>query len=316
MADDKNAQLSDQTHPASELRFDTGFTAQPGNVVDLAPGVARVVAPNAGPYTFTGTNTYLIGTERVFVLDAGPQNEAHLTAVERAIAGRPVEAILLTHTHRDHSDLARQMGKLFNSPIWFGGKHRLSRPLHWLEINVLAGSCDWQLEPDRVLADGDRIAAGETRLQVIETPGHCANHLSFGLEGTDYLFSGDHVMGWNSTLVATPDGDMGAYFASLDKLIDAPWGTYLPGHGGPIIGAHRFATALKAHREMRNGQIEKAVAEGARKIGAIVDKLYPGVPPATRRAAKMTVLAHAEYLGAAGRLRLDWQWGRVRVRPA
>lgn len=316
MADDENAQISARTLPVAGLNFDTRFTVTPGVATEVAPGIVRVVAPNAGPYTFTGTNTYLIGTQTLFILDAGPDDERHLAAVERAVAGRAIEAILLTHTHRDHSDLARRMGDKFNAPLWFGGKHRLSRPLHRLEINVLAGSCDWRLEPDRVLVDGDRISAGEAELQVIETPGHCANHISFGLEGTDYLFSGDHVMGWNSTLVATPDGDMGAYLASLDRLADASWNTYLPGHGGPIANAHQFTSALKTHREMRNGQIEQAVAQGARKISEIVDRLYPGVPMATRRAAAMTVLAHAEYQARAGRIRLDWRWGRARIRPA
>lgn len=316
MADTLKAGRNDGLPPApAKLAFDTDFSPTAGELVELAPGISRIVGPNAGPYTFTGTNTYLIGDGPLVVLDPGPDVPRHLEAIMEAIGARQVMAILLTHTHRDHSASATRISRRIGAPIWFGGQHRLSRPQHRFEFNVLAGSCDWDLVPDRVLNDSEEISVGAHKLRVMATPGHCSNHLSFGVADTDYLFSGDHVMGWNSTLVATPDGDMSDYFQSLDRLIDSPWVHYLPGHGGPISDGRRTAQALKAHRDMRNTQIVEAVDAGARRVLQIVTRLYPGVPRATRRAAAMTVLAHVEHLARDKRLEIKWRWGRVHIKP-
>lgn len=297
------------------LQFNVDIHPEPGRAEHLADGIVRLVAPNAGPYTFTGTNTYLIGSEPLFVLDPGPEDQQHFDAIVKAIDGRTVAAILLTHTHVDHSTLVPRLCKRLEAPIWFGGAHCLSRPKRLFEINVLAGSCDWRLRPDRTLVDGDQITAGAVALEVVATPGHCANHLSFGIKGQSHLFSGDHIMGWNSTLVATPDGDMGDYFASLDRLITADWDHYLPGHGDQISNGRDHARALKRHREMRNAQIVDAVSAGASRLADIVDTIYSEVPPATRRAAAMTVMAHIEHLARAGNLNLTWRWGKARISP-
>ncbi|WP_127752243.1 MBL fold metallo-hydrolase [Devosia sp. 1566] len=287
-----------------KLVFERSFDSQTGKTVAVAPGLMRVTAPNASPYTFTGTNSFLVGHEQLALIDPGPDDSAHRTALEQAIAGRPVSAIILTHTHRDHSAGAAQLAAELNAPLWFGGAHRLSRPLRAGETNALRRSSDWELQPDRVLRDGETILAGDLELLVHTTPGHCANHLAFGLTGTDTVLTGDHVMGWNSTLVASPDGSMADYLQSLEKLIALPYRRYVPAHGGPIEDGPSYARALLAHRQERNRQIIAAVEQGARSIPAIVRALYPDVSLPVRRAAAMTVGAQLEYLADLGRLRL------------
>ncbi|MGV8856202.1 MAG: MBL fold metallo-hydrolase [Devosia sp.] len=293
---------------AATLTFNTAFDPQTGNGVSLAPGLVRVTAPNASAYTFTGTNSLLIGHERLALLDPGPDDPRHLAALRQAIAGRPLEAIILTHTHRDHSAAAARLAREFTVPLWFGGRHRLSRPLRRFEINPLARSCDWDLVPDRTLADGEIITAGDMTLSVHTTPGHCANHLAFGLG--DDLLSGDHVMGWNSTLVAVPDGSMADYLASLDKVIALPQRRYVPAHGGEIMDGPAYAQALRAHRQLRNEQVVAAVSRGARSVGAIVRAIYPSQSLLVRRAAGLTITAHLEYLQALGQVQLSRRpWG-------
>jgi glyoxylase-like metal-dependent hydrolase (beta-lactamase superfamily II) len=287
--------------PAS-LVFDKDFVPETGTPVAVAPGVTRVTAPNAGPYTFTGTNSFLIGEKRLLLVDPGPDEARHAEALTAAIAGRPVEAILLTHTHRDHSALAPEMVRRLDAPLWFGGPHRLSRPARKGEINAVDASSDWALRPDRTLADGERIGVDGMEIEVIATPGHCANHLAYGLVGTDVLLTGDHIMGWSSTLVSVPDGSMGDYLASLDRVLATSYRRYLPAHGGAIEDGPAYARALKAHREARNGEVVEAVRAGARSVGAITRRVYPGLAPMLVPAARMTVAAHVDYLEAHGAL--------------
>lgn len=287
---------------AARLVFQTQFDPQTGEAVPVAAGIVRITAPNASAYTFTGTNSFLLGHERLALVDPGPDNPRHIAALHRAIAGRTVETIVLTHTHRDHSAAAARMAREFQAPLWFGGRHRLSRPLHRFERNPLRRSCDWDLIPDRTLLDGETIPAGDISATVHATPGHCANHLAFAIG--DDLLSGDHVMGWNSTLVAVPDGSMADYFSSLDKVIALPQRRYLPAHGGPIADGISHALALKAHRQMRNEQVVAAVRNGAGSVSAVVDAIYPTQPLPVRLAARMTITAHVEYLEAQALLRV------------
>ena len=286
------------------LVFDTGFAPQTGHLVEILPGIGRVTAPNAGPYTFTGTNSFIIGFDRVAVLDPGPNDPRHLDALKAAIAGRPVEAIILTHTHKDHSALAATLQAETTAPLWFVGPHRLSRPPHLFEMNALARDCDWRLVPDLTFFDGEAFTAGGVELTAIATPGHCANHLCFGITGTGWLLSGDHIMGWNSTLVAVPDGSMADYLASLRKVIALPYEHYLPAHGGPIESGPAYARALLAHRELRNRQVVEAVNAGARTVGALLDRIYPTLKTELRFAARLTLRAHIEYLDAQGAIRM------------
>ncbi|MBJ3784966.1 MBL fold metallo-hydrolase [Devosia sediminis] len=289
---------------SSAPRYSTEFDPETGLAVPVDEGIVRVTAPNASAYTFTGTNTFLLGHHRLALVDPGPVDAAHEAALMSAIAGRPVTAILLTHTHRDHSAAAKRFSETLGAPLWFGGPHRLSRPLRRFEINPIRKSCDWDLVPDRILADGEEIEAGDMRLSVLATPGHCANHLAFGVLGTDDLLSGDHVMGWNSTLVSVPDGSMADYLRSLDKVIALPYRRYLPAHGGEIADGRAHARALKNHRKMRNAQVLEAVRGGARTVTAVVDGIYPRQPIKVRMAARMTMMAHVEYLEELGQLRV------------
>lgn len=301
------------TPPA--LVFDTSFAPETGQPVVVLPGVVRVTAPNAGPYTFTGTNSFILGADPVAILDPGPADTRHRAALMAAVGGRTVEAILLTHTHKDHSSLAASLGAETGAPLWFAGPHRLSRTPRLFEMNTLARECDWGLNPDRTFFDGESFEAGGLALTAIATPGHCANHMCYALAGADWLFSGDHVMGWNSTLVAVPDGSMADYLASLRKLIALPYAHYLPAHGGPIADAPGYTRALLAHRQLRNRQIADAVAKGARRIGQLLDQIYPTLPARLRMAAALTLRAHVEYLEAQGLIRVRHGLFGTRLSP-
>lgn len=301
---------------ATQLSFTTQFDAQTSLAVAVAPGISRVTAPNAGPYTFTGTNTYLVGHAELALIDPGPRSAQHLAALRAAIGGRKVTAVILTHTHKDHCALVPELLRaLGGPPLWFGGRHRPSRPARLFEAIETLISSHLSLVPDRILNEDERILNGGVTLRVVRTPGHCANHLAFGVEGTDMLFSGDHVMGWSSTLIAVPDGSLADYFASLEKLIALPYATYLPGHGGPIADGRAHARALLDHRQARNRQIVAAVEAGARTLGDLLAAVYPGLAGALRPAARMTLTAHAEYLADAGALRLWRGLGGLRVAP-
>jgi glyoxylase-like metal-dependent hydrolase (beta-lactamase superfamily II) len=298
------------------LPLNTRFEPQTGQLVEVAAGIGRVTAPNSGPYTFTGTNSFIIGTERVAVLDPGPDDPRHAAALQAAIAGRPLVAVLLTHTHHDHSASAGRLRDETGAPLWFGGPHRLSRPKHAFEINTLSGDSDWELVPDRTLHDGDTVQIDGLTLTTVTTPGHCANHLCFGVDGTDLLLSGDHVMGWNSTLVSVPDGSMADYLTSLRKVIALPKTRYVPAHGGPIEDGPAFARALLSHRELRNRQVVDGVNAGARTIDDLLAKIYPVLATNLRFAAALTLQAHVEYLADNGDIEMHRGPFGVRLSPA
>lgn len=287
---------------ASSLSFDTDFDPRTGEAVAVAPRLLRVTAGNRGPFTFTGTNSFILGEERLVVVDPGPADDRHLAALLAAIGGRPVEAILLTHTHRDHSDLAPRLKAATGAPLWFEGRHRPSRRRRPLERDWVRGEADEALVPDRELKDGEMLDLAGLRIEVIATPGHCANHLCFGLSSTGDLLSGDHVMGWSSSMIAVPDGSMADYLASLRKVAALPYPRYLPAHGGPIGDGPSAALSLLRHRELRNEQVVRAVEAGARGIGALRRKIYPALALALIPAARMTLLAHVEYLAVQGRI--------------
>jgi glyoxylase-like metal-dependent hydrolase (beta-lactamase superfamily II) len=284
------------------LTFNRSFDPTHGTPVEIAPGIRRLTAPNPGAYTFHGTNTYLVGTDRLVIIDPGPDDPAHLAAILHAAAGASVTHILVTHTHRDHSPAARPLAAATNASILGAAPHVFARPLHLGETNPLDAAADLDHRPDQPLADGETLAAPAGRFIAVATPGHAANHLAFALEGSGHLFSGDHVMAWSTSIVAPPDGSMADYMASLDRVAARPESIYLPGHGGPVHDAASFVEGLKAHRHAREAAVLAALARGARTIPEIVRDVYTDVDPKLWPAAGLSVFAQLEWLVQKGRV--------------
>jgi glyoxylase-like metal-dependent hydrolase (beta-lactamase superfamily II) len=264
----------------------------------LEPGIARVLAHNPSAFTYYGTQTYLVGEREVAVIDPGPDLPEHLDVLERAIAGRPVVAIMCTHTHRDHSPAARPVAEVTGAPV-VG-----CAPLALETVGPRAdASFDGDYSPDRILGDGDSIAVDAKPITAVATPGHTSNHLCFAYEGA--LFSGDHVMGWSTTVVVPPDGDMAAYMASLDKLRQRDDRVYYPAHGAPVTNPKQYVRGLIGHRLQREKQILKLVGEQPRPIPDIVASAYPGLDPRLVTAAGGSVYAHLLDLERRGLVQQD-----------
>ncbi len=281
-------------------KFRTEFDPQYGEAVEMVPGLSRITCNNPSPFTFHGTNTYLLGVDRVAVIDPGPADDDHLEAIIQAIGGRNVSHILVTHTHVDHSPLARPLAEKTGAKIFAEGRHRPSRPLNTGEINFLDASGDLEFEPDIYLNHGDIIEGDGWGLNSIFTPGHTANHMAFGWIGTDYLFPGDHVMAWATSIVAPPDGAMVDYMESLNTLLAQPQQIYFPGHGGRLEKAHKFVRALRTHRKMRERAILEQVQKGRETIPDMVAVIYRTTDKKLHGAAGLSVLAHLEDLVARG----------------
>ncbi|NLH81869.1 MAG: MBL fold metallo-hydrolase, partial [Phyllobacteriaceae bacterium] len=232
----------------SPLTFDRVFEPRHGEAVRLSPRVARVTANNPGPFTFHGTNTFLVGTTEIAVIDPGPDDPTHVAAILAAVGSAKVTAILVTHTHRDHSPAAKALRAATGAPVLGEGPHRPARPLDLGEINPMDASSEGDFVPDRVLADGDVVAGPDWTLEAIATPGHTANHLCFALREEATLFTGDHVMAWSTSIVAPPDGAMVDYMASLRRLMGRDDRLFLPAHGAGIADPLPFLAGLEAHR--------------------------------------------------------------------
>ncbi|MEM8771826.1 MAG: MBL fold metallo-hydrolase [Pseudomonadota bacterium] len=268
----------------------------------LAPGVQRVIADNSGPFTYTGTGTYLIGEASIAVIDPGPDDPDHLDAIERTANG-PITHILITHTHRDHCAGARTLAMRTGAPIFGYGAHPV-RHAH-ADAPALDEGADYAYAPDETLRDGDTIEGEGWTIEAVHTPGHLSNHLCFALPAAKALFTGDHVMGWATTVVAPPDGDMTAYLASLDKLLARDDEIYFPTHGAPISNPKAFARAVRAHRLMRDGQIMEQLRQGRTQIKDMTTAMYADVDPRLHGAAALNVLAHLIRLVEIGKARCD-----------
>lgn len=282
------------------LAFNTEFSPAYGEAVDIAPGVRRLTVNNPGPFTFHGTNSYVVGTETLAVIDPGPDDDAHFQGLAAAIGGRPVSHIFVSHTHRDHSPLSARLKAATGATIVAEGPHRPARPLAIGEINPLDASADTDFEPDLAIADGQTISGDGWAMTAIATPGHTANHMAFALEGTGILFSADHVMAWATSIVAPPDGAMADYMGSLDRLLTRDDEVFLPGHGGRIREPAKFVRGLKAHRKMRERAVLERIRTGDRTIGEMVRAIYRETDPRLHGAAGLSVLAHLEDLVTRG----------------
>lgn len=288
-----------------KISFRTEFDPAHGQSVPVGDNILRITAPNPGPFTFHGTNSYVLGARSVAVIDPGPEDEAHLAALLSAIGGRDVSHILVTHTHVDHSPLARRLSRITGAPILAQGPHRAARDLHIGEANPLDASADREFQPDQALRHGEVIGGQDWRLEAIFTPGHTANHMVFALADGGIVFSGDHVMAWATSIVAPPDGSMSDYMASLETLMGRAEGLYLPGHGGRLENAREFVRALRTHRKMREAAILARIRAGDRTIGKIVEAIYRDTDPRLHGAAALSVLAHIEDLLSGGRIASD-----------
>ena len=259
----------------------------------VEPGIARVLARNPSAFTYTGTQSYLVGEAEVAVIDPGPAEAEHVAALVEAVGGRPVVAIVCTHTHRDHSPAARPLAQATGAPI-IG-----CAPLSLEEVGPRAdASFDGDYVPDRVLGDGEWIAVDGHELTAVATPGHTSNHLCYAYRGA--LLTGDHVMGWSTTVVVPPDGDMADYMASLDKIRGREDRIYYPAHGPAVTKPQQLVRGMIGHRMQRERQILRLIGEGASTIPAIVAGAYPGLDQRLVPAAGGTVLAHLVDLDRRG----------------
>lgn len=287
------------------LEFNRDFDPRHGEAVRLSPLVRRITAANPGPFTFHGTNTFLVGNGTVAVIDPGPDDPDHVAAILKALEGETVSHILVTHTHRDHSPAAAPLQAVTGAPILAEGPHRPARPLNIGELNPLDASSDTDFAPDRALADGERITGDGFTFEAVATPGHTANHMAFALIEEDSLFCGDHVMAWSTSIVAPPDGAMVDYMASLERLIARGDRRLYPAHGAPIDDPRDFLIGLREHRIGREAAILERIAAGDRRIADMVRVIYAEVDQRLHGAAGLSVLAHIEDLVARGRLRTD-----------
>ncbi|TFU03581.1 MBL fold metallo-hydrolase [Polymorphobacter arshaanensis] len=259
-----------------------------GRIEQLTPLIRRVLAKNPSPFTYIGTGTYIIGGgDTVAVIDPGPAEPAHVAALIDAVAGKTVSHIAITHTHMDHSPAAPALAAATGARI-VG-----CMPLVLSDDGPRADAgFDATYAPDAVMADGDSISGPDWTLTALHTPGHTSNHLCFALAQEKALFTGDHVMGWSTTVVAPPDGDMAAYMASLKLLLDRDDAIYYPTHGDPVTDPQRFARGLITHRKQRENQIMKLLGEAPQSIPAMVAVMYAMVDKKLHPAAGRSVLAH------------------------
>jgi glyoxylase-like metal-dependent hydrolase (beta-lactamase superfamily II) len=300
------------------LRFLTEFDPRYGEAVDVSSGVVRVVAENPSKYTAWGTGTYVVGDREVAVIDPGPALGTHIDALLAALEGRRVTHVLVTHTHADHSPAAAAISAATGAPTYgFGphpadataGDHRTTGD-HATGDDQTADdaetdeSGDRAFEPDVAVRDGDVLAGDGFRFECLHTPGHISNHICYAEAERGLLFSGDHVMGWSTTVVSPPDGDMAAYVANLDRLLDRRAegrdGTYLPTHGPPITDPGPYVEALVEHRRARDRQILELLDGGARTVDDLVAVMYADVRPELHAPAGRSVLAHLLALQRAG----------------
>jgi glyoxylase-like metal-dependent hydrolase (beta-lactamase superfamily II) len=292
---------------SAELAFNRNIDVDYGVAEIMAPGVRRVVADNPGPYTFLGTNTYVVGSGHVAIIDPGPADERHLKAIADAIKGERLAYILVTHSHRDHCDGARPLQAMLGGEIVAFGPTGTTRGAG---IPGLGDAfVDPAFVPDRAVKDGEIVKGKNFALDVLHMPGHAPDHLCFALVGKRTVFTGDHVMGWNTTAIAPPEGNMAAFLASLERLMARHDKMFLPAHGGRIQTPQRVVKAYIMHRQWREQTILACLDEGIGTIPRIVARLYGTLDANLKGAAALSVRAHLDHLierGLAMAEGADW----------
>ncbi|MFM9865551.1 MAG: MBL fold metallo-hydrolase [Micropepsaceae bacterium] len=285
-----------------KLPVDRTYDAAYGQPIELSPLIRRVCAENPNAFTFKGTGTYIVGRGRVAVIDPGPLLDAHVEALLKAVKGETVTHILITHTHNDHSPAAAPLKAATGAKTYGFGPHGAGKKQDGVDVEE---GGDMGFRPDVTLHDGDTIEGEGWTFDALFTPGHTSNHICFGLREEKALFPGDHVMGWSTTVIAPPDGDMAQYFASLDKLTNRDDRLYYPTHGNPIPNPQSFVRTLIEHRHARELQIEECLKHGLTRIPDIVAVIYSEIDKSLHPAASMSVLAHLQHMVATGRAATD-----------
>lgn len=258
-----------------------------GNCDKISPLIRRIIANNPGPFTFTGTGTYIIGTENLAIIDPGPIDQKHFDAIVKSTKGQTITHILLTHNHNDHSPLAKKIKEETGAKIYFKNISNYIETEDQFEEGY-----DKDIKGDIELSDGDIIETDEWTLEAIHTPGHTSNHICYSLAEEDVLFSGDHVMGWSTTVIVPPDGNMNDYINSLKKLLMRSENNYYPTHGPIIERAKELVSKYIEHRMEREKQITEAIKLGNKKIPDMVKIIYKDVDIGLHPAAAMSTLAH------------------------
>ena len=270
-----------------ELEFDYG------TVMQLAPGIRRVIANNPGPFTFHGTGTYILGTGKVAVIDPGPNDETHIDAILAGLPGEEVSHILVTHTHMDHSPGCRPLQARTGAPTYAYGPHGAGKIEQGVQVEE-GGYMDFV--PDYLVTHGDIIRGADWTVECVYTPGHTSNHLCFALQEQKALFTGDHVMGWSTSIISPPDGDMADYMQSLELLLERDDEIYWPTHGPSIIDPKTHVRAYIDHRLEREQQILSCIDQGTYQIRDMVPLMYRDTPEFMYPAAARSVLAAMENL--------------------
>jgi glyoxylase-like metal-dependent hydrolase (beta-lactamase superfamily II) len=284
------------------LNFDRNFDVEPGAAEKLSPLIRRVLADNPGPFTFKGTASFIIGHGEVAIIDPGPDNDAHFAALLAAVKGENVRHILVTHSHLDHSPLARRLQKATGAAIVghelvYGQNRQNSDGLR------LDASIDADFDPDIKFRHGEEIAGPGWTLEAVFTPGHMSNHMSYALQEEKTLFCGDHVMAWATSVIAPPDGNMGQYLASLRLLLERDDVIYHPAHGPAREDPKTLVRAYLVHRKMREEAIISRLKAGDHSIEDIVRANYADIDPRLHAAARLSTLAHIEHLIERGLVR-------------
>ena len=290
------------------IPFIREFDAKYESEVRVSPLISRIVADNPGPFTFKGTGVYIVGKDEVAVIDPGPDDASHVDALKRALEGRRVTHILVTHTHADHSPAAKPLKEWSGAKTYAVGPHGSGK----LDdgVRVEEGG-DMQFAPDVRVKDGEIIRGNGFTFECVFTPGHTSNHMCYALKEENALFTGDHVMGWSTTVVTPPDGDMTQYMASVKKLMARSDATLYPTHGAPVTDPKPFLAAYLEHRLDRERQILACIREGLPTIPQMVARMYADVDKRLHPAASRSVLAHLIQLEQEGRVVNDG--GRYRL---
>ena len=278
---------------ATEIPFNRKFEVNYGEIENVAPGIRRITANNPSPFTFRGTGTYILGEGNVAIIDPGPDQPEHVKAIVEGLKNETISHILITHTHNDHSPAAKALKEITGAPTYGFGPHGSGKPA--LKLTAQVGG-DMDFRPDEKTQDGSVIYGNDWIVSCLHTPGHTSNHICFSWDEEKVLFPGDQVMGWSTSIVSPPDGDMGDYMRSLDKLMSRDDKIYYPTHGPEILEPQKLISAFQDHRREREEKILECLKLGNDTIDQMVQTVYQDVSESLHAAAARSLFATVIYL--------------------